>query len=206
MRLGCTLLFLAAGILCEAQAPMPVLPQAMRSHLREYRAKDDLGGWIYEQIQWVAEAPAGRSALLIHAVDDAWRHPRTEPEVQAWLDLLTNEGYFQLLNGAIVPSTDAYTAAYEWARRHQEVVDPSSLLENILKPLGNNYTRLGDYEQALFIHEKALAIALAGADKEALAGVYSNLANTCSNMGQPARARDYCRQGLAVADRHSALA
>lgn len=206
-RLSGAMLFLVLSTLCRGQerTPAPVLPSALESALHRYWASDDLTGWIYEQIQWVAKSPAGRSALLAKAVDEVWRRPQTEAEAQAWLDLLTNQGYSLLLSGAIVPSTDAYTAAYDWARRHPEAVDPSVMLENILKPLGNNYTRLGDYEQALFIHQQALAIALGGKDKEALAGTYSNLANTCSNMGQPLQAREYCRKGLAAAKPQSAL-
>jgi len=181
---------------CQAQAPSP----------DRYRAADDLSGWIYEQLQWVAKDPATRSQLLTEAVAGAWRRPRTDAENQAWLDLLTNEGYALLLKGAIVPSTDAYTAAYNWARQHREIADEQQVLETILKPLGNNYTRLGDYEQALFIHRKALAIAVTGTDKQALAGVYANLANTSSNMGRPQQSLDYCGRGLAVVNGGSALA
>ena len=205
MKPGWILLFLASVLFCKAQSPSPAFPESVRNHLQHFREADDLSGWIYEQIQWVAEAPAARATALIRAANETWRRPQTTAEVQAWLDLLTNEGYSLLLGGAIVPSTDAYTAAYEWAHQHQELVEPELLLENILKPLGNNYTRLGDYEQALFIHQKALAIALAGKHKPALAGAYSNIANTCSNMGRPGQALEYCQKGLLVADRRSAL-
>jgi len=142
---------------------------------------------------------------LDKAVSGAWRRPGNNEEIQAWQDLLTNQGYALLMSGDIVHSTDAYTAAFEWARHHREITDESMVLESILKPLGNNYTRLGDYEQALFIHNKALTIAFALGDLAALAGTYSNLANVCSNMGRPGQALDYCRKGLAVTGSHSAL-
>lgn len=170
------------------------------------RGKDDLSGWIYAQIQWTAKAPTKRSGQLVAAVRRVWRQPVTSGEQQAWEDLLTNEGYSLLLSGSIVSSTDAYTAAYDFARSHPAIVDAEVVLESVLKPLGNNYTRLGDYEQALYIHEKAAALASALGDAEALAGVYSNLANTCGSMGRPLPARDYCRKGLAVARPRSAIA
>jgi tetratricopeptide (TPR) repeat protein len=181
------------------------LPADLQEQLHRYREKDDLTGWIYGQIQWVAKAPATRAPFLRQAAERAWRIPRSNEEIQAWQDLLTNEGYALLMGGDIVHSTDAYTAAFEWARKHRETADATLVLENILKPLGNNYTRLGDYEQALFIHRKALAIAADLDDKDALAGTYGNLANASSNMGLPWQALDYCRQGLAVANGHSAL-
>ncbi|HVS96364.1 MAG TPA: CHAT domain-containing protein [Puia sp.] len=176
-----------------------------RAQVSPRQAADDLSGWIYDQIQWVRQDPARRCVRFARSVDEVWRRPRSEAEIQAWLDMLTNEGYVFLVSGDIVPSTDAYTAAYEWARQHPEIADDGLVLENILKPLGNNYTRLGDYEQALFIHKKALNLALTAGDKQALAGVYSNLANTCSNMGEPGAALDYCRLGLAAANGRSAL-
>jgi tetratricopeptide (TPR) repeat protein len=178
----------------------------LASRLSSARSRDDLSGWIYAQIQWTAKAPASRSGQLADAVRGTWREPHSPEEQQAWLDLLTNEGYSMLLRGAIVPSTDAYTAAYDYARRHPAITDAGLVLETVLKPLGNNYTRLGDYEQALYIHQKAAALALALGDREALAGVYSNLANTCGNMGRSLQARDYCFKGLAVVRPHSAMA
>ena len=192
-------------LLLAGPAVLAQMPDDLQSRLGKDRAKDDLAAWIYDQLQWVAKAPASRSGRLVQAVEGAWRGPHTNEEAQAWLDLLTNEGYALLLGGSIVPSTDAYTAAYDWARQHRDITDDNLVLETILKPLGNNYTRLGDYEQALFIHRKALALASINPDKQVLAGVYSNLANTSSNMGRPQLSLDYCRQGLEVVNHHSAL-
>ena len=172
------------------------LPAPLAEQYRAYREKDHLSGWIYSQLQWVAKDPVSRAWLLARTVRTAWRRPRTNEEIQAWQFLLVNEGYTWLLSGDIVQSIDSYTAAFQWARQHADLADDAFVLENILKPLGNNYTRLGDYEQALYIHRKALAVARSLDDKEALAGTYSNLANTASNMGQAAQSLQYCRQGL----------
>lgn len=199
-------LFLAGQVFSQSDAALSPLDATLSSRLSALRAKDDLSGWIYAQLEWTAKAPAKRSGQLLSAVRQTWRPPVTPEEQQAWLDLLANEGYSLLLSGAIVPSTDAYTAAYDFARSHPAVVDAGLVLESVLKPLGNNYTRLGDYEQALYIHQKAAVLALALGDDEALAGVYSNLANTCGNMGRPLAARDYCRKGLAVARPRTAIA
>ena len=221
----CCWLLLFFQLPLKAQpAPQPQLPPPdVLTQLQAYRAKDDLSGWIYAQIQWVAKDPLTRSGLLVRAAasapgagsvptkgnaptaGSAWRSPRTNEEIQAWQDLLANEGYALLMSGDIVHSTDAYTAAFQWAGKYPEITDSALLLENILMPLGNNYTRLGDYEQALFIHRKALSIALSTGNADALAGTCSNLANTCSNMGLPEQSLAYCRQGLAVAKDHSAL-
>src|SRR5260221_13692677 len=187
-------------LLLVSQAVLAQAPAELQPALEKDRAKDDLSGWIYDQLQWVAKAPASRSGRLVRAVEEAWRRPRTNEEAQAWLDLLTNEGYSLLLNGSIVPSTDAYTAAYDWARQHRDITDENLVLETILKPLGNNYTRLGDYEQALFIHRKALALASVNPDKQVLAGVLNNLANTYRQMRNPLYSPEYYRPGLERAE------
>jgi tetratricopeptide (TPR) repeat protein len=189
----------------QPQARGTVFPVHLQQQLGQCRQRNDLVGWIYGQLQWVAQAPASRAGILEYAVNAAWRQPGSNEERQAWLDLLVNQGYALLMCGDIVRSTDAYTAAFHWARQYKEITDDALVLENILKPLGNNYTRLGDYEQALFIHRKALSVALSLNDKDALAGTCSNLANTSSNMGLPLQSLAYCQQGLQVADRHSAL-
>ena len=196
---GSLLLFISL----KATPPGPTIPPALQSRLDQYHLRDDLQDWVYDQLQWVAQQPGARASRLPLAVSEAWRAPRNSQEYEAWLDLLVNEGYSLLQAGDIVRSTDAYTAAWQWARRHADIADESILLNNILKPLGNNYTRLGDYEEADFIHHKALAISLSLKDKEALAGTYSNLANTASNRGSPQQALDYCRQGLIEAPAHS---
>ncbi|CAL1520467.1 CHAT domain-containing protein [Chitinophaga sp. MM2321] len=197
------LLLLAIALLSVAwQEPTT---GALPDTLRKYRAADQLTEWIYTQLQWPAATPLEKAAILKQATTHIWRLPKTAEEVQAWQDLLINQGYTLLLSGDIVSSTDAYQQAFEWARQHLSTTDESLVLEYILKPLGNNYTRLGDYEQALFIHQKALALANSLQDQSALAGTYSNLTNTAGNMGQLEQARLYCQEGLKVADKKSAL-
>ncbi len=181
----------------------PSLPAALLTRLRQDRAKDDLQSWIYDQLQWVAVQPGPRSGQLTSAVQSVWRKPLDDRENQAWLDLLVNEGYALLRAGDIVRSTDAYTAAFAFARAHETIAEQTLILNNILKPLGNNYTRLGDFEEAEFIHKKALSIASISNDKEALAGTYSNLANAASNSGSPQQALTWCDAGLAGAPRRS---
>src|SRR6187402_2925096 len=89
-------------------------PPTFEQQLKQLRAKNDLTGWIYLQIQWTAKAPVQRSTWLKSAVDQAWRTPSSNEEVQAWQDLLVNQGYTLLISGDIVRSTESYTAAFAW--------------------------------------------------------------------------------------------
>lgn len=179
------------------------LPAILQNRLQRDRSRDDLQSWIYDQLQWVAEQPGARSGQLVTAERSVWRQPRTDQECQAWLDLLVNEGYALLKAGNIVPSTDAYTSAFQWARDHATISDSTLVLNNILKPLGNNYTRLGDYDEADYILDRALKMAVSAHDRDAVAGTYSNLANAASNRGLPELSLDYCRRGLSASSDHS---
>ncbi|HSC37840.1 MAG TPA: hypothetical protein VLD19_08220, partial [Chitinophagaceae bacterium] len=112
----------------------------MEKQLKQYRDEDNLTEWIYSQLDWANKNPVGRAVFLRQATTAAWRGPRSDEEIQAWQGLLTNQGYALLISGDIVHSTDAYRAAFQWARQHRALADDSVVLENILKPLGNNYT------------------------------------------------------------------
>ncbi|SEW56289.1 CHAT domain-containing protein [Chitinophaga arvensicola] len=191
------LLLAVSGLFIYWQDPDPGL-------LKQYRAKDQLTDWLYAYIQYDAATPAAKAALLKQATANAWRTPRTTDEIQAWMDLLINQGYSLLQSGDIISSTDAYQQAFEWGKQHADITDPGLALEYILKPLGNNYTRLGDYEQALFIHRIALEFARELNDRQAMAATYSNLANTAANMGQLEQSLRYCREGAILADKRSA--
>ena len=171
---------------------------------KKYRDSNQLTEWIYAQIQYSGLSPAAKAAQLKQATINAWRAPASAEEIQAWLDLLINQGYTLLQSGDIISSTDAYQQAFEWGRQHASITDAGLVLEYLLKPLGNNYTRLGDYEQALFIHRIALEFARELGDRQAMAATYSNLANTAANMGQLQQSLQYCREGTLLADKHSA--
>ena len=171
---------------------------------KKYRDSNQLAEWIYAQIQYPAVSPAAKAAQLKQVIASAWRAPASNDEIQAWLDLLINQGYTLLQSGDIISSTDAYQQAFEWGRQHASITDPGLVLEYLLKPLGNNYTRLGDYEQALFIHRIALEFARELDNRQAMAATYSNLANTAANMGQLQQSLQYCREGALLADKRSA--
>ncbi|MFT3826932.1 MAG: CHAT domain-containing protein [Chitinophagaceae bacterium] len=201
--IGCYCILLSgAG---EPQSNNFPVPSSLQQQLNTYQKEDNLSEWIYTQIQWVSEARAARANLLKQATEQIWRDPQTPEEQQAFGDLLINEGHAQLLGGNIVASTDAYRAALKWSGQHNDIFDDAQILEYIIKPLGNNYTRLGDYEQARYIQNKALQVALTSGNKDAIAATYSNLATTASSMGLPEQSVEYCKEGLKIADPGQAL-
>ncbi|WP_346316023.1 CHAT domain-containing tetratricopeptide repeat protein [Chitinophaga sp. YIM B06452] len=180
------------------------LPAALERKAAALQKENDLAGWLYLQMDYAAESPAERLALLMGLQQRAWRVPQHEAEYSAWLDMLTYQGYYQMFTGNILPSIAAYEAAYRFY--NEQKITGTDILEYILKPLGNNYTRLGDYERAAFIQERSLEIARQQDDAQQVASVYSNLAVTSLMQERFDLARSYAFAGLRQAPENSSIA
>lgn len=125
----------------------------------------------------------------------AWRKPKTSDEKDAWLMLLSNQGYNQLFCGNILESINNYEHAYNyWAEQRLNI----DITDYVLKPWANNYTRLGDYERALFIQQKILDFAIKEANEELAASTYNNMAISYRSLGDYEKAETCIRQGINI--------
>src|ERR1700754_2126167 len=84
------------------------LPPELARKADALQKENNLGEWLYLQMDYAAEEPAGRLPLLMNLGKRAWRAPQNEPEHAAWLDMLTYQGYYQMFTGNILPSITAY--------------------------------------------------------------------------------------------------
>ncbi|GAA3935220.1 hypothetical protein GCM10022209_32280 [Chitinophaga oryziterrae] len=173
------------------------LPDTLQKRLQQLQQADDLSGWLYERMEYVAADPAARINVLMDCKKDAWRPIRTDEDYLAWLDLLVNQGYYQLYLGNILQSIQCYEQAYSFYK--QTLPDPYDVEDHILKPLGNNYTRLGDYESALYIQEQMLSLALKKKDPALIAAAYANMAVLRRSQGEWLQATALAKQGLTYA-------
>ncbi|HEX7366213.1 MAG TPA: CHAT domain-containing protein [Pelobium sp.] len=130
----------------------------------------------------------------------AWRKPLNPQENESWVFLLINQGYYQLKSGDIPLSISCYEAAYQFFQRHPFDLN---IEEYLLKPLSNNYTRLGDYERAIYIQKRSLDLALKANNKELASSVYCNLATSYRSKGDIKNAKETTKLGLAVANKNS---
>jgi len=169
----------------------------LEARLQQLRQNDDLSGWLYERMAYVAGDPSNRIAVLMNSEKEAWRSIRTDEDYLAWLDLLVNQGYYQLYTGNILLSIQCYEKAYAFYK--QTLPDPYDAADHILKPLGNNYTRLGDYESALYIQEQLLSLALTKKDNDLIAAAYANMAVLRRSQGERSQAAQLAQMGLKYA-------
>jgi tetratricopeptide (TPR) repeat protein len=190
--------------MAAATADSTTLPATVQSELNASRQKDDLTAWLYTRIDYAEAAPAARIRFLMSTQQEAWRSYRTLPERQAWFNLLILQGYNQLQTGNMLASIQAYEKAMEFYDAYP-IADTDEYVEYVLKPLGNNYTRLADYDAALYIHRRTLQLLQNKKDSSDIAGVYANLATCARWKNELSNAAAWCRMGLTNADAQTAL-
>ncbi|MBB2144155.1 CHAT domain-containing protein [Pedobacter sp. LMG 31464] len=170
---------------------------AVKRKLDSLQTKNNLNEWLYERLDYVSLNPQQRLLFLLETQKKLWRQPKTQDEYYAYLDLLNTQGYYQLLAGNILSAIDSYEAAFVYYKKNK--VASYDIVEYTLKPLSNNYTRLGDYERALFLQQKAVNFLIQTKDKpENIAAVYSNMAISYRSMGNFSDAEKSIKAGLAL--------
>lgn len=180
------------------------LPSGFRAALDQYRQDDDLTNWLYARIDYAEAAPSARIRFLMDTQKEAWRKYRTLPERQAWFNLLILQGYNLLQTGNMLASIQAYERAMEFFDAYP-IAETDEYVDYVLKPLGNNYTRLADYDAALYIHKKTLQVLEKADNEKEMAGVFANIATCARWKGDLSTAAGYCLEGLVHCDEKSAL-
>lgn len=184
------LLFFSISI--AAQTTEAELPGAIKTSLDSLKRSNNLSDWIYTRIDYTQGHPRERLSFLMSSTKDAWRKPKSAEEMQAWLLLLSHQGYNQMYTGNILNSINCYELAYNYWLEHNVNMDISDF---VLKPWANNYTRLGDYEKAIFIQQKTLAFALKEHNAELAASTYNNLGISYRSIGDFKKALECVQLG-----------
>jgi len=189
-------LFICSNVFLFAQG------DAFQKKLDSFRQNDNLSDWIYERLNYVTENPQLRLPYLMETQSKAWRKAKTASEHYVWLNLLSTQGYYQLLDGNILGSINSYEIAFTYYLKNK--VADYEIVEYTIKPLSNNYTRLGDYERALYLQLLAVKFLKQTEDKpENIAAVYSNIAISYRSMGNLVEAEKSVNEGLKLASRNS---
>ena len=172
-----------------------VIPPAFQQRLDSLKKNDQLETWLNTWYDYLATNPKAHFNSLAAPLHAIWREPQTKPETVSWFYLLIFMGYYELQQGNILQSTDRYERAYHLIQNSDAVHD-NEILEYLIKPLGNNYTRLGDYERALYIQKEGLKLASKSKDPMQEAAALANMSTTARWNDQPEDALTYARRGL----------
>lgn len=170
-----------------------IIPHSTVKILDSLKKQDNLTDWLYTRIDYSYTTPRQSLPFLMNTEKESWRKPKSTPEKEAWLMLLSNQGYNQMYTGNILNSINCYEQAYNYAVEHRLNVE--GIADYVLKPWANNYTRLGDYEKALFIQQKTLDYAKKEHNDALAISVYNNMAISYRSLGDFKKAEDCIRKG-----------
>ena len=172
-------------------------PANLNMHLSEIldslKKADNLTEWLYTRIDYSYNARRESLSFLMKSQRDSWRNPKSTAEKEAWLMLLSNQGYNQLYSGNILESINSYEKAYNYWKENNLNTD---ITDFVLKPWSNCYTRLGDYEKALFIQQKMLDFAKRNQDDALLVSVANNIAISYRSLGDFKKAEQFIKLAL----------
>lgn len=141
----------------------------------------DYAAWLEERRGVIAENPVVRYDYY-EAVNAALkRQPNSDSssECAAYISYILQHAYDALkVKGWVPESMGLYEQAFDFYLKHVDKVDYSDedIAGYVLTPLGNIYTRLGDFHSAIFIHQKIINYAITYKDTGLLASSYGNLA------------------------------
>lgn len=156
------------------QAFSELTDKNIEKKLEQLQKEDNLLDWIDLRVNYSLENPVQRLPFLLSTQKKTWRTLKSIQEKEAWLYLLINQSYYQLYTGDILGSIEKYEEAWQYQLANK--INSLDEEEFILKPLGNNYTRIGDYDRAIFIQNKSLALALSQKNNTLAASICNNLA------------------------------
>lgn len=149
-----------------------------------FHQNDNLEGFYYKYIDlYVANKMKLSPNYLEKALTNQWREPVTSNEKIAKLHLLINEAYYLKREGAINKSIFIYEKALKFYKNNIDI-NQYRIITYCLKPLANNYTRIGDYKRAEELLKYTISIAKKlKKDKEVIAS-YLNLSILFQSIGE----------------------
>ena len=133
---------------------------------------------------------------LENGLNTAWRTSISTNEKIAAIHLKVNLGYYFLQHGAIQKSITYYEKALDFYQsKHLKNYD---IVNYCLKPLANNYTRIGDYERAEELLKFTINIALNNSDFKQLSATYQNLAIAYQSQSKYKKANKLLKKSLKI--------
>jgi len=170
------------------------LPPGKETWRNKYLQNDSLGLYLEKLYELTDDHAFYFSNKADSLLKTLWRQPINEREQTAYLDFILNIAYHLLQQGQIPASTRWYETGLNY--QQQNKLNSYEVEEFILKPLGNNYVRLSDYDKAAAIQQIAIEKALKQKKQELLSSLYSNLAITYFWLKNYEEVQLNCNKGL----------
>ncbi|PKP12852.1 MAG: hypothetical protein CVU08_08320 [Bacteroidetes bacterium HGW-Bacteroidetes-3] len=172
-----------------------IAAQKSNSNVDSLKQQNNLSEFIYVHLDEFAQNPSAENlAIFENLKAKLWRNPINNTENTAKLYYFINYAYYLKQYGFIDQSIIKYEEAYAFYVKNN--LKKFDIIEFCLKPLANNYTRLGDIERA----EDIIKITVEKAKNEnrldqIIAG-YSNLSIVFRTKGDYGTAIKYLKLAL----------
>jgi tetratricopeptide (TPR) repeat protein len=188
--------FIAFKVHCQSgtgDSPQPSLD----SIARQLKIQDDVTGFIYTCLDTFLANPTEKRLTIFDQCDRLlWRTLKTNDEHVAYIILQCNKGYYAGLFGDIDKAVDAYERA--WEMYNASTPSGVDIIEYCLKPLGNNYSILGDYQSAANVIRNYLLIAERESNSSHQIAAFINLSVVYHDTGRQEEAIELLKKGLEV--------
>ncbi|MFD1603467.1 CHAT domain-containing protein [Flavobacterium artemisiae] len=152
---------------------------------------------IYNAVDSFTANPSAEAlSNLTKAENDFWKNPKpkTKDELLAIVILNCNKAYFENQFGQTLNAVKSYEKA--WSIYQKNKFKNYDIIEYCLKPLGNLYTILGDYENAENIIKQYYFIASEEKNETQKVSAILNLSNVYQNTGNVEKAIDLIEKTL----------
>lgn len=165
--------------------------------LNYLKNQDNLEEYFYTYFDYfMLNAIADRISILSNTTQNKWRESKTNDEKIAELHLKINIGYHYLKFGNVSKSVIAYEEALHYYQK--AAIKNYDIIEYCLKPLANNYTRLGDYSHADVIFKYTLQLAEKTNNKSQLIATYLNLSIQYQSINKNKEALSILEKALQI--------
>ncbi|MEP2771391.1 MAG: CHAT domain-containing tetratricopeptide repeat protein [Fulvivirga sp.] len=186
----CTACVLLAAERSPARQGEQLLKEA-----EQLKIADNLEAFTFAYLDEFLKNPTyGSIEILNKFSEKIWRKPASKAEALAVIILYNNKGYYHLNFSQLQQSIQAYERAWRFYQQYQ----PSdyNIIEYCLKPLGNVYSMVGDYESAESIIKSYLLKSVAQEDNEQQVAALINLSIVYHDTGRFNEAIDMLSQAL----------
>jgi CHAT domain-containing protein len=196
-----TMFFVGMRALSQPGVSDPVQPSP-DSIASQHKTRDDAAGFIYTYVDAFLADPVEERLSLLEACDRLiWRPLKTDDEHMAYVIMQCNKGYYASLFGDINKATDAYETAWKIYSNHS--LTGFDIIEYCLKPLGNNYSMLGDYQSAANVIRHYMFIAEKQQNLAHLLSAFINLSIVYHDTGEQEQAVALLQRALELRGIHA---
>jgi CHAT domain-containing protein/Flp pilus assembly protein TadD len=171
----------------------------------EYKKQNNLEEFYYHYIDYFVEKKNELQPDFFElAIKEQWRKPSNTKELIAKLHLLVNYAYYLKKNGRIKDSIIIYEKALKLYQNNN--INDYSIISYCLKPLANNYTRIGDYKRAEELFKYTISLAKKHGNLDEVIASYLNLSIKYQSIGKINRAIFLINQAIELKPKTEQLA